>query len=235
MNNQSSKSASTQPAAGGSPPAPGTAVPYFLALAVFVAMLYGGWKWWQVRHFELQRGQAIPAAMVGPPIKEFTFTERSGQPLHSADLKGKVWVASYFFTTCPGSCLTVNRNIQRLHKLPELQDVTWVSITCDPDTDTLEALRKYADGWQADPERWLFARAELPYTQQVAKGMDLTLFRKGHQDRVVVFDKNGHARGYFDAMSNAECGRLRDLLVRLLAEEPQQDLATAAEPGKKSS
>jgi hypothetical protein len=81
----------------------------------------------------------------------------------------------------------------------------------------------------------LFARAELPYTQQVAKGMDLALFRKGHQDRVVVFDKNGKPRGYFDAMSNAECDRLRNLLVKLLAEEPQQDLAGAADSGKKSS
>jgi cytochrome oxidase Cu insertion factor (SCO1/SenC/PrrC family) len=235
MNDQPSTRDLSQQVAEGSPPASGTAVPYFLALAVFLAMLYGGWKWWQVRQFELARGQAIPAAMVGPPITEFTFTERSGNPLHSADLKGKVWVASYFFTTCPGSCLTVNRNIQRLSTLPELQDVTWVSITCDPDTDSVEALRKYADGWKADPERWLFCRAELPYTQQVAKGMDLTLFRKGHQDRVVVFDKNGKARGFFDAMSNAECDRLRDLLVRLLAEEPEQDLAAAADPGKKSS
>ena len=73
-------------------------------------------------------------------------------------MKGKVWVATYFFTTCPGSCIRLNQNIQFMHNMPELKDVTWVSITCDPDNDTLEVLRKYADRWQADPERWLFCR-----------------------------------------------------------------------------
>ena len=97
--------------------------------------------------------------MIGPPLKEFELTERSGKPFRSADMRGRVWVATYFFTTCPGNCIRLNRNIQALHNLPELKDVTWVSITCDPDTDTLEALRKYADHWKADPERWLFCRA----------------------------------------------------------------------------
>ena len=56
-------------------------------------------------------------------------------------MRGNVWVATYFFTTCPGNCLRLNPNIQFMNNLPELKDVTWVSITCDPDTDTLEALR----------------------------------------------------------------------------------------------
>jgi cytochrome oxidase Cu insertion factor (SCO1/SenC/PrrC family) len=235
MNDQPRTDDSKKQIADAPQTASGTAVPYFLALAVILAMIYGGWKWWQVRQFELERGQAIPAAMIGPPITEFELKERSGKPLISTDLKGKVWVASYFFTTCPGNCLTVNRNIQSLNTLPELHDVTWVSITCDPDTDSIEMLREYADRWQADPERWLFCRADLPYTQQVAKGMDLMLFRKGHQDRAIVFDKNGKIRGLFDVMSNADCDRMRNLLVKLLAEKPQRDLVANPAAGKKSS
>ena len=63
--------------------------------------------------------------------------------------------------------------------MPELKDVTWVSITCDPDTDTLEALRAYADRWKADPERWLFCRADLDYIQRVANGMKVFLSLQG--------------------------------------------------------
>ncbi|MEX0614066.1 MAG: SCO family protein, partial [Pirellulales bacterium] len=197
----------------------GSAVPYFLAFAVFVAMLYGGWKWWQVRQFELARGQAILASAMGPPLKEFQLTERSGEPFCSADMRGRVWVASYFFTTCPGSCTRLNQNIQFLHNLPELKDVTWVSITCDPDTDTLEALRRYADAWQADPERWLFCRADLDYTARVALGMNLYLSRKGHQDRVAVIDKAGKIRGMFDATSKSDCQRMHRLLTACLEEK----------------
>jgi cytochrome oxidase Cu insertion factor (SCO1/SenC/PrrC family) len=192
------------------------ALPFFLSLLVLFGMAYGGWTWYRVRQAESQRGLAIPD--IGPPITEFELTERSGKPFHSADMKGKVWVVTYFFTTCPGECLRLNRNIQVMHKMPELKDVTWVSITCDPDTDTVEALKTYADGLQADPERWLFCRAEMEYTQRVAKGMQLFLSRKGHSNYAVVIDKWGKIRGTFDGISTADCQRMQKLLVKLEAE-----------------
>jgi cytochrome oxidase Cu insertion factor (SCO1/SenC/PrrC family) len=213
----------------------GTALPYFLALAVLFAMAYGGWKWWQVRQYELGRGQAILEDAVGPPLTEFELTERSGKPFSTADMKGKVWVATYFFTTCPGSCARLNRNIEFMHNIPELKDVTWVSITCDPDTDTLEALRKYAESFNADPERWLFCRADLEYTKRVAKGMNLTLFRKGHQDYAIVVDKTGKVRGMFDATSKSDCQRLHTMLVNCQKEEPPHELAAVDAEEKKSS
>ncbi|HEY3393133.1 MAG TPA: SCO family protein [Lacipirellulaceae bacterium] len=203
----------------------GSALPFVLAGAVVVAMAYGGWKWWQVQQFEARRGQAIPEDLVGPPLEDFELTERSGQPFRSAAMRGRVWIATYFFTTCPGRCIVLNRNIQRLHNLPELSDVTWVSITCDPDTDSLDALRKYADHWQADPERWLFGRAELAYTRRVARGMNLSLSRQGHQDYAVVFDKSGKMRAMFEATSTRECEKLRSKLLELLEEDAPQSVA----------
>lgn len=211
------------------------ALPFFLALAVLFALVYGGWKWWQVRQFELSRGQAIDASMVGSPLTEFELIERSGKPFRSADMKGKVWVATYFFTTCPGSCLRLNERIQAMHNLRELKDVTWVSITCDPDNDTPEVLSAYADRWNADPKRWLFCRADLDYTRRVALGMDLFLSLKGHQDHAAVIDKTGKIRGMFDATSEIECDRMRKLLVELLEEKPPQDLAAKSAGKKKSS
>jgi cytochrome oxidase Cu insertion factor (SCO1/SenC/PrrC family) len=209
-------------------PASGSAVPFVLALAVLLAMAYGGWKWWQVRQYEANRSQAILTGMSGPPVKEFELTERSGQPFRSAGMRGRVWVATYFFTTCPGSCIRLNRNIQLMHDRPELKEVTWVSITCDPDTDTLEALRSYADAMQADPERWLFCRGEMDYTQRVARGMNLFLSRKGHQDYAIVFDKAGKTRGVYNAGSKSDCQRLRTLLVKLLEEDPPLELAASS-------
>jgi protein SCO1/2 len=209
-------------------PTTGSAVPYFLALLVLVAMAYGGWKWWRVRQFELTRGQAILDDVTGPPLKEFELTERGGETFRTQDMRGKVWVATYFFTTCPGSCTRLNRNIQFMHNMPDLQEVTWVSITCDPETDTLEALREYAEHWKADPERWLFCRADLDYTKRVAKGMNLALFRKGHQDYAIVVDKMGQIRGMYDATSKSDCQRLRTKLLECLKEEPSQNLAMRA-------
>jgi cytochrome oxidase Cu insertion factor (SCO1/SenC/PrrC family) len=229
-------SESPRAAVGGSSarPSVGAALPFFLSLAVLFAMAYGGWVWWRVQKSAADRGQAI-AAPIGPPITDFEMTERSGEPFRSADMKGKVWVATFFFTTCPGNCIRLNQSIQLMHDLPELKDVTWVSITCDPDSDNLEALRDYADRWQADPDRWLFVRAPLEYTQQVAAGMKLALMRKGHQDYAVVFDKAGKIRGMFDAVSRSQCERMHTLLTELQKEEPPQSVAANDAEEKKPS
>jgi cytochrome oxidase Cu insertion factor (SCO1/SenC/PrrC family) len=211
----------------------GSALPYFLALAVLFVAAYGGFKWWQVSNWESMRGEAIPMNAVGPPLTEFELTERSGKPFRSADMKGKVWVASYFFTSCPGQCLRLNENIKFLHNMPELKDVTWVSITCDPDNDDLEALQKYADHWNADPQRWLFCRADLDYTKRVGLGMNLDVYRQGHKDYAIVIDKAGKIRGMYDGTSKLDCERLYKRLEECLAETPQQDLA--ATPKEKAS
>lgn len=217
------------------PPVAGSFVPYALCLIVVVGMAYGGWKLWQVRQFELTRGDAIPAGMIGPPLKEFTLTERNGKPFRSEDMRGHVWVATYFFTSCPGQCLRLNANLQVLNAMPELKDVTWVSISCDPDTDTLEALRAYADRFQADPKRWLFCRGDLDYVKRVAKGMKLYLSLKGHQDVAIVIDKAGKIQGTFDATSESQCTRLKDKLLECLAEKAPNDLVTTGKANGKSS
>lgn len=198
-------------------------LPHIVAMAIFLVAAYGAFKWWQVRQWEQSRGEAIPVEAVGPPLTEFELTERSGEPFRTADMKGKVWAASYFFTTCPGNCIRLNQNIKFMHNLPELKDVTWLSITCDPDNDTVEALQEYADRWEADPERWKFARADLDYTKRVAKGMDVTLLRKGHQDFAIVVDKTGKIRGYYDATSKSQCERLHAKLLECLDEEIPND------------
>jgi cytochrome oxidase Cu insertion factor (SCO1/SenC/PrrC family) len=198
------------------------ALPFFLSVLVLFGMAYGGWTWYRVQRAQADRGQAIRD--IGPPITvtDFELTERSGKPFRSADMKGRVWVASYFFTTCPGECIRLNRNIQVMHMMPELKDVTWVSITCDPDTDTTEVLTRYANDLKADPERWLFLRGELDYVQRVALGMKLHLSRKGHQNYAIVVDKTGNIAGVFDATSTSDCNRMQKLLVKLQTEEPSQ-------------
>lgn len=218
------------------PTDPGSKLPHVIAVAILVFVAFAGFKWWQVRMFQASRGEAIALTEVGPPLTTFELTERSDKPFRSEDMKGKVWVASYFFASCSGSCIRLNQNIKFLHDMPELKDVTWVSITCDPDNDTTDVLKKYADQWEADPERWLFTRADLDYTKRVAKGMNVFLERKGHQDYAIVIDKAGKIRAMLDATSKAQCERLHDKLLEFVAEEPPQDLAaTKDEPAKEAA
>ena len=107
-------------------------------------------------------------------------------------------------------------------------DVDDTTDTDTPDTDTVEALHKYADRWRADPERWLFARADMGYTRRVAAGMQVPLNRKGHRDDAIVIDKSGKIRGYYDATSKGETKQLRAKLLECLEETAPENKAVAS-------
>jgi protein SCO1/2 len=214
-------------------PTSGSPLPYVLAAMVAILAGYGGLKWWQVQQWESTRGEAISLAAVGPPLTDFELTERSGDTFRSSDMRGKVWVVTYFYASCPGQCIRLNSNIKLMHNLPELKDVTWVSITCDPDNDTLPVLRDYADRWQADPKRWLFCRADLSYIKRIGLGMNLDIYRQSHKDYAIVIDKAGKIRGMYDGTSRSDCERLDTRLQECLEEPAPHDVVSSGD--KKAS
>ncbi len=91
------------------------------------------------------------------PVKDFTLTERSGKTFQPSDLRGKVWVAHFFFSTCPGPCTKTVPQMKRLQEFfAGKADVRFVSITVRSAHDTPELLKKFADDQNADSEQWLF-------------------------------------------------------------------------------
>ncbi len=104
------------------------------------------------------------ADLSGPPlpvikdVPAFSLIERSGQPLTKDDLLGKIWVVDFIFTSCAGPCpLLSTRMFSLQQSLDEFGDqVKLVSISVDPRTDRPEVLRKYAERYHAEDDRWFF-------------------------------------------------------------------------------
>ena len=171
-------------------------LPYWLSLMVLLVAAYGGWKWWQVRQFETA-GSTGGIEFTGPPLTEFELTERSGKLFRSREMLGKVWVTTFFFSSCPGPCERLNSTIRNLHNEEQLKDVVWVSITVDPKHDTLPRLQKYAERFQADPERWLFCRGDLQYIMRVGRDvLNLPVRWQSHNEYAVVIDRQGVLHTY---------------------------------------
>ncbi|QDU89583.1 hypothetical protein Pla175_29750 [Pirellulimonas nuda] len=119
----------------------GSVTPLVLSALTLCIACYFGFRWWQIESRGWTPVDSIGVLDSGPPLRDFEVTEREGVPLRSQELRGKVWVASFFFTGCPGACAQLNQRIKDLHNDGALQDVTWVSITCDPENDKVgEAL-----------------------------------------------------------------------------------------------
>ncbi len=207
-----------------------TTLPYWLSLMVLLAASYMGWKWYQVQQFQANRSAGGIEMAAGPPLEEFELPERSGRMFRSAGMKGKIWVTTFFFSTCPGPCARLNERIKYMHNQEELQDVTWVSITVDPKADTLEVLQAYADKFSADPARWLFCRGDLKYIKRVGKDiMKLPVTYQGHNESAVVIDRAGKVRGMYDMTSISQSKKLELLLKKCLAETVPQEKKPEAE------
>ena len=205
-----------------------SALPYWLTFAVLVAGLYGGFKWYQVERAQPVRVEAGKINL--PPLEEFELTASDGKHFRSREMKGKVWVVSFFFSTCAGTCAKHNANIKYMTSLDEIAEVDWVSVTVDPVTDTLPVLAEYAERMNAEPEQWMFCRGELDYVKRVADDI-LKLggvTYKSHNDYAVIIDKHGEIADMFDSLSSQACDRAVETLKKCLAEEYVPDVGEPA-------
>jgi protein SCO1/2 len=159
-------------------------------------------------------------------IPDFKLTERSGAPFESASLKGKVWVADFFFARCPGVCPALNARMAELHKTFVAEDrVRFVSITTDPQNDTPAVLQEYALRFQADA-RWPFLTGEKDAIWKLSRdGFKLAVAESPgerepitHSTRLVLVDKNGVARGFYEGVGEEGSARIISDIRRLLAE-----------------
>lgn len=169
----------------------------------------------------------------GPPLTEFTLTDSGGEDFKSADLTGKVWVVSFFFTRCASNCRALNMQVAQLQKQYGPRGLQLVSISCDPKFDTPKVLAEYAEMYNAQPDRWHFLTGDLNYVKRVGDDMfDLPLKEKYHEDQLVVVDEAGKVRGNFHVRQPEQFDRMKKLLDELLpAADPGGSPASPETPG----
>lgn len=149
-------------------------------------------------------------------LKEFSFTNQIGQEVSTKSLLGRPYVACFFFTTCTGSCPRQTSQMQLLTKKFKDQPIQFVSITVDPETDTQEILKEYAERFGANPDKWHFVRGDMAYTQRV--GIEKFFLdgveKRGHPDRFCLVNASGDVVGSYLWMDIDE----RDLLEKHITE-----------------
>jgi uncharacterized membrane protein YozB (DUF420 family)/cytochrome oxidase Cu insertion factor (SCO1/SenC/PrrC family) len=139
------------------------------------------------------------------PLPDFTFPEAQGGSLSLADLKGKRWLANFVFTRCVGPCPLMTRDVAELHRrvAKSAPDFVFVTFSVDSSFDTPEVLKKYAETFSADPQRWKFLTGdELAIHDYIRRGFaqfvqpNLGESRKpgyevAHSNRAVLVNEDG--------------------------------------------
>ena len=165
------------------------------------------------------------------PLPSFKLTGQDGQEFDSSSLRGHVWVGSFFFTNCPSVCFRLNQIIAGLQSANPDSDTRYVSISCDPDHDTPEALDRYARHFHADPARWTFLTGDMKTIGQIGNQMfRVSVERATHSDRAVVVDRSGHVRGRLRLTEPDQLEKLKRLLAQVESEQTAEALPTETRP-----
>ncbi len=159
-------------------------------------------------------------------IPTFRFQAEDGRFFDSQQLAGKVWVADFFYCSCHTTCPLQTAFMSELDKKWRGDpDLDLVSFTLDPKDDTLPVLAKYARDTDADLKRWYFLTGDKKDIYLLAQnGFKLTAEDDStagipdfiHSTRLVLVDRSGEIRGYYDVQQEDEMKKLKSDVGRLL-------------------
>jgi protein SCO1/2 len=159
-----------------------------------------------------------------PKIPDFKFLNQDSVMITSKSLKGKVWVADFFFTSCPSICPTLTRNMKKLQSAFLKTDslVRFVSFTIDPARDSVEKIKAYGDKYGINHDTWwmltgpkeeIYDIALNEFKASVASdGKIDTAFI--HTEKFFLLDRDKVVRGWYNGLDSTNLDKLiKDIVL----------------------
>ena len=175
-------------------------------------------------HHDLtHRPGAAERRQINVPIQDFSLRDQSGKNFSFRGLRGKLVVLTFVYTTCPDLCPLLTSSLLRVQKglrANERNSVFLLSITTDPEIDSPEVLKSYAERYGIDFSNWSFLTGEEKELSTVWKAFGVKVRRKArglvdHTTLTVLVDKKGAMRFAYHGTSpdpEVVLGDLRALL-----------------------
>ena len=161
----------------------------------------------------------------GHTIGNFSFQNQDNKTITQKEVKGKIYVVEYFFTTCKSICPIMNQQMKRVQlAFKDNPNFKILSFTVDPDVDTVEQLKRYANSHNAVKNQWYFLTGKKDALYGLARKSFFVLkpaeaANQGdvgsdfiHTNNFVLVDQKKRIRGYYDGTSQKEVTQLiRDI------------------------
>ena len=144
-------------------------------------------------------------------VPEFTFLNQDSLFISNEDFKGKVYVAEFFFTSCPSICPIMNKNMKKIEtQFGSRTDFGIASFTIDPKHDTPSVLKEYAEDYDVFSQNWHFLTGDKEAIYTLAN-QGFNIFASvnprveggfEHQGYFALIDKDGYIRSRIDQFDN---------------------------------
>ena len=173
-------------------------------------------------------------------LQDISLTNQLGQKVSWKDMHGKIIVADFFFTHCPNICPALTLSMKKLQdgitnsrrvgdKTPDFLHL--ISFSVDPERDSVERLKKWADRFQVNPDQWWLVTGEKKAIYDMAinemklgivdgKGVDSEFI---HTDHFVLIDTSLQVRGYYHGLNDTSMAQLsEDIILLTLEKNPKE-------------
>ena len=173
--------------------------------------------------YTVTRERKVTLQVYGNPghhVGEFAFKNQDGLTISNKDVKGKIYVVSYFFATCRGICPKMNEHMTKVFEaFKGNPNVLILSHTVDPKRDTVQALKEYSLRYDADPKQWMFLTGDKKELYDMARYSYLISAQDDtagvtidkdfiHDNHYVLVDRGGRIRGFYDGLKTEEVNKL---------------------------
>ncbi|MES2388479.1 MAG: SCO family protein [Bacteroidota bacterium] len=183
-----------------------------VAVLLVPVFLVFGLKFFGRNHYELRRMPNKEKFLTGEDgsiksIPAFSLTDQDGKTFTQEQLKGKVVIADFIFSRCETICPKMTHELTRLQEtFAGNKDVIIISHTVDPEFDSAAVLNSYAAQYGAKYGQWYFLTGPKPVIYGLARDGYFLPVGKGdggetdfiHSDKVVLADKKGRIRGFYN-------------------------------------
>jgi protein SCO1/2 len=161
-------------------------------------------------------------------IPAFSFTDQAGNRVSDRTLQDKIYIASFFFSTCPGICPTVQSKLSRVQeRFLGDPDVKIVQHSITPSVDTVETLSTYANRNKIDNSIWHLLTGDRDDIYELAKSAYFASEDLGniqgtddflHTENLLLIDQNKHIRGIYNGLNKVSIDYLIADIEALKAE-----------------
>ncbi len=172
--------------------------------------------------------ESIQGKGTGHRTMPFSLINQNGETITEQNVEGKIYVADFFFTTCPSICKDMAVQKRRLQETFKDDDLfILLSHTVTPEIDSVPVMKEYADLQGAIPGKWELLTGDKPQIYKLARESYFSVLDEGgngdendfiHTENFVLVDTKKRIRGFYDGTSEEEVDQLIED-IKLLEEE----------------
>ena len=157
-------------------------------------------------------------------IADFSLTDQAGETVSNNDFENKIYVADFFFTTCPSICPKMTASLSELSDFYKNDnDIMFLSHSVTPVKDSVPVLADYAEEYKVDYNKWKLVTGDKKHIYELARRSYFAVTTEGdggvkdfiHTENFILVDKERKIRGFYDGTSAEDMERLKSDVIIL--------------------